>query len=276
VRADPLPRESAAAAAGAPVPETAGVNPITAAIEGVGAMLTKIFGARAEAQLPSPAEPVPGADSSAPAQNWTSAPEVDASPAPAAEESDNPVARIIRDVSAALARLAAPPPSAEAPAESSAPAPEKAQLAPAVPPASATGEDKPTESPPPAAGADSANPITAIFDEIGALLTRLQLALNLQKFFERQPMPEADAPREISGLQAGAALDGSPVLTMDGRPVLGTDGSPVLTARYSPMPDAAANAESNAEDNPVAAAFRTVGDFLRRLLGGESGTTPAQ
>jgi len=264
------------------VPEPAGVNPITAAIEGVGAMLTKIFGTRADAQSPSPAEPVPGSDASAPAQNWSTAPDVDTPPAPAAAQGDDPVSRIIRDVGAALARLAAPPPGAEAPAQASAPAPENAQpvaVAPAAPPApsaSAPGAGNATETPPPASGADSGNPISAIFDEIGVLLTRLQLALNLQKLFERQPMPEADTPPEYLPQQSGASLDGSPVLTMDGRPVLGTDGNPVMTAKVSPVPEAAANAEPGTDDNPVSAAFRTVGDFLRRLLGGESGTTPAK
>jgi len=282
VRAEPLPREPAPAAAEAPVPESAGVNPITAAIEGVGAMLTRIFGSRAEVESPSPAESAPAADSSAPVQNWSTAPEADASPSPAAEESDNPVARIIRDVGAALARLVAPPGGAEAPAESTAPPSESAQQvalaqpAPSAASAPDAAAEKPTESSPPATGADSGNPITAIVDEIGALLTRLQLALNLQKLFESQPMPESDAPREYLPQQGGAVLDGSPVLTMDGRPVLGTDGNPVLTAKVSPVPEAAADADSGADDNPVAAAFRTVGDFLRRLLGGESGTTPAQ
>ena len=87
-------------------------NPVVAAIEGVGAMLKKMFGAQAEseslsapeASRPASAEagpPAPNARAaSAPEATQSAAPMLE--PAQAGSDGDDPVSRILRDVGAAL------------------------------------------------------------------------------------------------------------------------------------------------------------------------------
>lgn len=273
-------------------------------------MLKEMFGPQADAQ-PQPAgptspeagPPAPVASSSAPASSSSSDPEAPPAsvPAPASTsapaaaavaEGDDPVSRILRDVGAALSRILTPAPGSEAAAGSAERAPEKELVAvaspvgnappvaaaplpasaPPAPPASPAAAAPPAQAPEPAPSASSGNPIAQVFSEIDALLTRLQLALNVQKYAEPQPAPELAAPA-APVQQGGVVLDGSPLLTMDGRPVLSGSGAPVGTiAKAEPAPAVPAVATA---DDPVSAAFREVTEFLKRLLGGEAGTKPA-
>lgn len=277
VRADPSPPVPVAAPAEAPVPEPAGVNPIATAIEGVGAMLKKMFGPQAEVQPQSEAEPVavasvegappaPIASASAPVSSSSLEPEAPpvstSAPAAVVAEGDDPVSRILRDVGAALSRILTPAPGTEAAAGSAPPE------APAPPAAAAL----PVQTPEPAPSESGENPIAKVFSEIGVLLTRLQLALSVQKYVEREPAPELEAPQAAPVQQAEAPLEGSFLMTMDGRPVLSGSGAPVGIAKVEPAPAVQGGA---AADDPIAAAFREVTEFLKRLLGGEAGTKPA-
>lgn len=258
------------------------MNPIAAAIEGVGAMLKKMFGPQAEVQPQSEAEPVTAASaegapaaqvaaaSATGATNATSSLEAEAPPAPApasapaaaAADGDDPVSRILRDVGAALSRIFTPAPGTDAVAASAPPETPAPPAAAALP--VQTAEPAPSES--------SENPIAKVFSEIGVLLTRLQLALSVQKYVEREPAPELEAPQAAPAQQAGAPRDGSFLLTTDGRPVLSGSGAPVGIAKVEPAPAVQGGA---AADDPIAAAFREVTEFLKRLLGGEAGTKPA-
>ena len=144
--------------------------------------------------------------------------------------------------------------------------------------ASATSAPSASSAPPPgadtpaAATAGSQNPIARVFSEVDALLTRLQLALSVQKYSDRPSASEAD-PLLVRSAQGSANAGGASVFSASGAPLLTSDGVPVSLGKFEAAPAAPTGA---AADDPVTAAFRAMGEFLRRLLGGEAGTKPAE